>query len=218
MHLLREMPKAKKLELTAAAIAAGLALSQKNRTTMNPFDIAALVTHYLEERQIDYFLGGSVASTLHGEPRFTQDVNIIVRLSAAEIKPLVARFSGEFYVSETAMEEAVAGKGCANLIHLASNFKVDLMVSREREFERARFQRRERLTAGDHQFWVATAEDIVLVKLEWFRAGGEVSDRQWRDIRTVLLVQQNLDHQYLTHWARQLGVEDLLRKALQENS
>lgn len=115
-------------------------------------------------------------------------------------------------MSEPALLEAIQHRSSANLVHFDTAYKVDLMISRERPFEKSRFQRRVQLPAGSHYFWVASAEDTVLVKLECYRLGQEVSDRQWRDILTVLLTAPT-DPKYLEHWASELGVLDLLEKA-----
>lgn len=184
---------------------------------MDPFSVAAEVTNLFEEHGIEYFIGGSVASTVYGEPRFTQDIDLVVRLLPEHIPLLSQELNGRFYLSETALAEAISRKSCANLIHLGTSFKVDLMVSREREFERMRFSRKRPLQRNDQHFWVATPEDTILVKLEWYRAGGEISERQLRDIHAMLLTQESLDFDYLRTWATNLGVDDLLAKVLSEH-
>lgn len=102
------------------------------------------------------------------------------------------------------------------MIHLETGFKIDLMISRERAFEASRFARKQLVVQGVHQFQVATAEDIILVKLEWYRLGQETSDRQWRDVLTVLMTCEGLDRSYLERWANELGVADLLARACRE--
>ncbi|MGE0492073.1 MAG: hypothetical protein AB7S38_22860 [Vulcanimicrobiota bacterium] len=212
----RKLTAARKLEITRSSIQAGFATKNSELAQMDPFAIASLVTRVLEAHGIEYFLGGSIASTIHGEPRFTQDVDIVVRLKREHVALLCRQLEGDFYARQTGLHEAVERRSCANLIHLETGFKIDLMVSRERAFETSRFARKQTVVQGAHQFQVASAEDIVLVKLEWYRLGGETSDRQWRDILTVLMTRETLDRDYLEGWANELGVADLLARACHE--
>lgn len=217
LDLLRAMPAQRKAAVLSSTIRAGLGIKdrKKGSEVTDPFDVTAEVVSVLNELGVDYFVSGSIASALHGEPRYTQDADLVVRLAASQVAPLVAAVQEKFYVSDTALLEAVRRRSSANLVHFQSAFKVDLMVSKERPFEKSRFLRRLRLPAGAHQFWVASAEDMVLVKLEWFRLGGEISDKQWRDVLALLLTSAR-DRAYLQEWSQQLAVEDLLLKALAE--
>lgn len=183
---------------------------------MNPFEIAHRVTEFMESEGIEYFLGGSIASTVYGEPRFTQDVDIIVRLRPSKVSKLIEEFETEFYLSQTALQEAASNGTTANLIHLKSSFKIDLMVSQETPFEVSAFQRKVRHQVTDFEFYFCTAEDIVLAKLDWYRKSGKVLDRQLRDIQTVLMVQQNLDLDYLRSWAQRLGTLTQLENSLRD--
>ncbi len=213
----KRLAPARKLNILSGAIRAGFRLQRPESGNMEPMSIAYSVISFFEASEIEYFVGGSVASTIHGEPRFTQDVDLVVRLKTHHITDLRRSLGEDFYSSEVALQEAVSRCSCANLIHTQTGFKIDLMVSRERPFEHSRFQRKQRIQDTDREFWVATAEDTVLVKLEWYRAGGEVSERQWRDVQTVLMTQVELDQEYLLRWAAQLGIADLLEKALSDS-
>lgn len=214
LDILRLMPPARKAAVLSATIRAGLGLKARTRGAemTDPFDVTAEVIAVLDRLGVEYFLGGSIASALHGEPRYTQDADLVVRLCEGHVEPLVASLHEHFYLSDTALLEAIRRRTSANLVHFESAFKVDLMISRERPFEKSRFQRRVRLPAGAHEFWVASAEDMVLVKLEWFRLGGEISEKQWRDVLALLLTSAQ-NPTYLDEWAEQLGVGDLLQKA-----
>jgi len=214
MSKLREMPLEKKYAVTAGAIRAGLNIHTPEPISMNPFEVAHQITSFLEAEEIEYFIGGSLASTTYGEPRFTQDVDLIVRLPEKKIEKLVENFKSDFYVSESALLEAVQRKRSANLIHLGTNFKVDIIVSRERPFEQSRFSRKVRKEATGLPFWFCTAEDIVLVKLEWHKESGGVLERQLRDVQTVLMVQETIDLTYLRKWAKNLNVSEQLETAL----
>jgi hypothetical protein len=212
----KRLGPARKLDILSCAIRAGFRLHRPETASMEPMRIAHSVISFFETSNIEYFVGGSVASTIHGEPRFTQDVDLVVRLDAHQIVALQKALGQDFYSSEIALREAIERRSCANLIHTSTGFKIDLMISRERPFERSRFQRKQRIQDESHAFWVATPEDTVLVKLEWYRDGGEVSERQWRDVQTVLMTQEALDLDYMKHWATELDVSDLLEKALSE--
>ena len=143
-------------------------------------------------------------------------MDLIVRLPEKKIEKLVQNFKSDFYLSAAALLEAVQRKRSANLIHLDTNFKVDIIVSRERPFEQSRFRRKVRKQVTNLPFWFCTAEDIVLVKLEWYKESGGVLDRQLRDVQTVLMVQENMDLAYLRKWAESLNVSEQLETALMD--
>lgn len=179
----------------------------------DPVRLLVQVADILARSGIDYFATGSIGSTLYGEPRYTQDIDLVVSLKPEQAEALFHLVEKEFYADLGAMQEAIAHASSFNWIHLATNFKVDLHVSRGDEFDRSRFAR-SREAEG---FLVASPEDVLLAKLRWYRLGGEVSDRQWRDILGIILVQaERLDPAYLEHWAAKLGVLDLLERARQQ--
>ncbi len=181
---------------------------------LDPLAITALVTRALESLEILYAIGGSVASSLHGEPRFTRDADILADLQAHHAVPLARALALDFYVDAEVIRDAVRRRGSFNLIHLATAFKVDIFVSKDRPFDRIRLARRELM----EEAYVSTAEDILLAKLEWYREGGEVSERQWRDVLSILMVQEDrLEMEYLQTWASELEVADLLERAIEES-
>lgn len=170
---------------------------------------------------VRYRVGGSVASSALGVPRSTLDVDVACELRLGHVPPLVARLIGTYYIDADMVSDAVRRESWCNLIHLATMLKVDLFIRRTRPFEEAAFERSVRRPLdpdpGAREFDLTTAEDIVLHKLEWFRAGGGVSERQWRDAVGVLAVQRDvIDHAYLDRWAEDLGVADLLAVARAE--
>lgn len=182
--------------------------------------IALLVTQTLENYDIRYAVGGSLASSLHGVMRSTLDVDIVVDLLPEHIPLLVAALSEQFYADGEMMRNAIEREGSFNLIHYDTAFKVDIFISKERPFSRTQLERRE-LTAitadPDRTIYITTPEDTILAKLEWYRLGGEASDRQWRDILGVLKTRAgDLDLGYMRRWAAELEVEDLLERALRE--
>jgi hypothetical protein len=185
--------------------------------------LAALtpVIDALDALGVPYYVGGSVASSAHGVPRASIDADVVADLDAERVVPFVARLRDSYYVDLDRARAAVAARRSFNVIHLASMFKVDVFVAKARAFDREALRRAlpEALddAPGARRFQVASPEDTVLAKLEWFRAGGCVSDRQWADIVGVLkMLWSELDHDYLRRWAAALAVSDLLDRACEE--
>jgi hypothetical protein len=159
---------------------------------------------------MDYMIVGSHASIYYGEPRFTQDVDVVIGLTPSVLPGFLERFPpSEFYVSETAAREAVAQRGQFNIIHGASGIKIDVFIGKDTEYDRVRFGRRQRLPlVPGRDAYFARPEDVILYKLLYFKEGG--SDRHLRDIVGMLAVSEaDIDVEYVSRWARRLGVGDL---------
>jgi hypothetical protein len=183
--------------------------------------ITLLVTQTLERIGIPYAVGGSLASSLHGVMRSTLDVDIVADMKLEHIPALVAALSKEFYADDEMMQDAIGHRSSFNLIHYETAFKVDIFIRKLRAFDQMQLERRRTsviATDPEESIFVVSPEDIVLSKLEWYRMGGEVSDRQWRDILGVLKTRAGeLDLAYLQKWAGELKVSDLLDRALKES-
>jgi len=184
--------------------------------------VALRVVDVLEELGIGYHLGGSYASSLHGFPRQTQDIDVVVELEEGLASEFASRLEGDFYVDEITIGRAIRNKGSFNILHLNSGIKVDLFILADDAFDHQEFERHrlELIQAEpERRVFVKSPEDIVLRKLHWFRLGGEVSDRQWTDILGVIRTQgDRLDAEYLEHWASHLGLTDLLERAIRSRS
>lgn len=180
--------------------------------------ITLLVTRTLEQIGIPYAVGGSLASSLHGVMRSTLDVDIVADMTLEHIPPLIAALSKEFYADDEMMRDAIEHHSSFNLIHYETAFKVDIFIRKTRPFDQMQLERRETsiiATDPEQSVYVVSPEDIILAKLEWYRLGGEVSERQWRDILGVLKTRAGeLDLSYLRKWANELNVSDLLERAL----
>ena len=182
--------------------------------------ITLFVTQTLERIGIPYAVGGSLASSLHGVMRSTLDVDILADMRLEHIQPMVAALSEEFYADDEMMRDAIEHHSSFNLIHYETAFKVDIFIRKLRAFDQMQLERRRMsviATDPEQSVYVVSPEDIILAKLEWYRMGGEVSERQWRDILGVLKTRAGeLDLDYLQEWAAQLKVSDLLERALKE--
>jgi len=169
---------------------------------------------------VRYFLGGSVASALYGEARSTRDVDFIAALLTHHVAPFLSALGNEFYFEETEIGAAVAARRSFNIVHLDTMVKVDVFILKADAFGRSQISRRtaRQLSQNDlTPIFVASPEDTVLAKLQWYRDGGGVSDRQWNDVLGVIKVQgTTLDLDYMKEWARELGVADLLGRAIND--
>lgn len=187
-----------------------------------PIAVTMMVADALDTLGVPYAIGGSLASALHGVMRATMDADLVADLRPEHTEPLAQALGDAFYADVEMIRDAIHRHGSFNLIHLETMFKVDVFVAKPRAFDRSQLARRQlHLLSEDpeHHAYVTSAEDIVLSKLEWYRMGGEVSDRQWSDVMGVLQVQgERLDRDYMRRMATELGVADLLERAFKEAS
>lgn len=183
-----------------------------------PIRVTLLVVAALNKLQIPYFVGGSLATAVHGVARATMDVDLVADVRAEHAGPLVRALGADFYADAEMMRAAVCAHSSFNVIHKPTMFKVDVFIPKGRPFDQSQFERRipQNLTEdATEQIYIASPEDNILAKLQWYRLGGEVSDRQWRDVLNVIRIQdKRLDRTYLRQWAGELGVTDLLDEAL----
>lgn len=191
---------------------------------MNQPDILAAldpVAAALEALGIPYYVGGSIASSVHGIARATADVDLIVALRAEHIQPLVARLQDEYYIDEHALRDALSHHASTNLIHLGTMLKVDIFVvptygPAQHVFRRVHPQAID-LDQPARLFPIPSAEDVVLAKLAWYELGNRISDRQWNDILGVLKAHgPAIDRDYLRQQAARTGLSALLERALDD--
>jgi len=187
-----------------------------------PVAVTIQVTQVLEELEIPYLIGGSLASSVHGLIRTTQDADLLVDIRQDHLPLFKKLIEPIFYFDEQAASAAIVQHGSFNLLHRSSFFRVDIFVARDRAFDKAQILRAKREVLSVDplvEAKIATAEDSLLAKLEWYKLGNESSERQWQDILGVLKVQSDrLNNDYLEKWATELEVADLLVRAKKEIS
>lgn len=174
------------------------------------FEFLKTIVTLLADAEIPHMLAGSMASTFHGEPRMTRDIDMVIAPTVETMTRFVSALDRDRYYVDDALE-AVRRRDMCNVIDVETGWKVDLIVCKDRPFSREEFGRRQPAVVGGVELFVATAEDTVLSKLEW-RASSD-SERQFRDVVAVLST-QDLDRDYLLSWAAELGVAESLDQAL----
>jgi hypothetical protein len=174
----------------------------------------------LESSGIRYVIGGSIASSSYADPRFTYDADILVDLRLEQVNRLAEELGEDFYADPNMMRDAIQRRSSFNIIHYPTMLKIDVFIPKARNFDQGQFGNRQlRAILQDESalFYVASPEDIILAKLEWYRMGNEVSERQWKDLMGVLKPRVDLlDVNYMRQAASELDVSDLLERALSE--
>ena len=175
---------------------------------MNTEDIFRRIVSALNSAGIPYMLTGSFASSFHGTPRATQDIDLVIAPTASQLRHLVRLLpEAEYYISEDAALEALSRQSQFNVIDFATGWKVDLIIRKSRPFSRLEFDRRSAVELFGLQLFIASAEDVLIAKLEWAKAGQ--SQRQLEDAANILRLRlDELDRGYIEHWVVELGVQE----------
>jgi hypothetical protein len=179
----------------------------------------AAVAKALELAGARFFVGGSLASSLQGIPRSTQDVDLVADLAPSRVGVFLGALGAGFYADRDRILDGITRRASFNVIDLDNGFKADVYLAADDEFGRSQFERSQRIDlAPDLTLPFASAEDVVLQKLRWFRLGGGVSERQWLDALGVIKVQgPRIDRGYLERWAETLDLAKLLGRLLEES-
>lgn len=189
----------------------------------NPTELTTLqhFTDILDRLGIAYAIGGSVASSIYGAVRFTEDADLTVEPFDEKAKELFESVKAKYYINEEAMYHALGQRSSFNVIHFESAFKIDVFVRGNSEYDKQVMSRRKATKLSDSfnkPFSVVSPEDIILLKLRWYRAGGCSSQRQWNDVLGVLRVcGSTVDFAYLRKWASLLSIGDLLERAISQS-
>lgn len=187
-----------------------------------PVEVTLKVTGVFEKLGVPYLIGGSLASALYGMVRTTQDSDIAAEMRLEHLQPFVSSLQSEFYMDDEMIAESIQRHSNFNITHRETMFKVDVFIPHPRPFIQSQLERAQRQvfnfeTDSSVSAKFASPEDTILSKLEGYRLGGEVSERQWRDILGVLKTRAGeLDLAYLRQWAGELTIYDLLERALQD--
>jgi hypothetical protein len=184
---------------------------------MNQLELQRRVVEVFEQLGIRYFVTGSIASIFFGEPRFTNDIDIVAEVEASHVAQLITLFpEDEFYVSADAIRHAIQHRTQFNIIHPTSGLKVDVMIPKQDELDRSRFERRLRIRpAPDFEVYYTSPEDLILKKLEYYEQGG--SEKHLRDIAGILKSGRvQVDREYVTAWARRKGWDDVWEQILSQ--
>lgn len=184
---------------------------------MSQQELLTFVISKLNELSIDFMLTGSHASSLQGEARATHDIDLVADLSINDAQPLINTFQDErFYLSESAVREAINSKRMFNLLETTTGEKVDFWVLTETPFDQSRFQRRQQIEYDELPVFVTSPEDTMLMKLVWSKKIGG-SEKQFNDVIHVYELQAGLlDMDYLHRWIQELDVEELWERVIAE--
>ncbi len=185
-----------------------------------PFALVRHMAGIFDELGLRYALGGSMASSLLGEPRSTVDVDMAVAMDPASGEALLERVGPEFYVPVDSARTAIRSRSSFNLVDTVNALKVDIFVLGDGLLDRMQIERRVlvQIPGAPAGIWVTSAEDQVLRKLDWYRQGERVSDRQWRDVVGILRVHHEvIDRTYLAASAQALDLVDDLAEAFRQS-
>ena len=193
---------------------------------MNKSNIATIlepVVKTFEELGVLYYVGGSVASSAYGIARATLDVDLVSNLQSHQVNLLVEKLKPAYFIDSKMILDAIKTGSSFNIIHLDSMMKIDFFILIDKPYPQKAFERKRIDTLDDEadsiKMYLCSPEDIILNKLEWYKAGNQVSERQWLDVLGVIKVQgDSLELEYMKRWAKELDVLDLLEKALIEGS
>ncbi len=172
------------------------------------------VVDVLEQLDVSYYIGGSVASSQYGVARTTLDIDLVAALDAGHVAAFIDALEDDYYVAAEAIQRALTDSSCFNVIHMQTAIKVDVFVAHNPAHKRRQLHP---LAGTDRPYYFAGPEDTILAKLDWYERGDRKSQRQWSDILGVLRVQGvSLDRTYLRNQARQTGLSELLEQAFDE--
>jgi hypothetical protein len=179
------------------------------------------VTKLFIDIGIQYYVGGSIASSMLGLSRTTMDVDMVSTITANKVDDLYNGLKDKYYIDKEMIFDAIKDHSSFNIIHIETMFKIDVFILKDRDYDKESFFRKriDSFKEGNNSIdiYIPSPEDIILNKLEWYRMGGEISERQWNDVLGVIKVQgKNLDFDYLKKWSKELNVSDLLEKVLIE--
>jgi len=175
--------------------------------------VLKIISQRLEEAGIPYMLTGSTAMNYYATPRMTRDLDLVIELKASDIQNLVHEFHKDFYIDPDAITEALEHQSMFNIIHNEWVIKVDFILRKQSPYHQLEFERRKKVKIKDFEFWIVSAEDLILSKLNW--AKESMSDFQLRDVQNLLQGIEKIDLDYIKKWVINLKLEVLYQKVRQ---
>ncbi|HBK52347.1 DUF6036 family nucleotidyltransferase [Syntrophomonas wolfei] len=170
--------------------------------------ILKLVITKLEELNIPYMLSGSLAGSFYAQPRMTRDIDIVIELAAEQIAKITEIFSGDFYIDEDDVNEAVRLQSMFNIIHYQAVVKIDFIIRKDSLYRKLEFERRIRKIIAGFALWVVSPEDLIISKIFWAR--DSKSELQLNDVSSIMKYQaKKLDWEYIEYWVKELGLGQL---------
>jgi hypothetical protein len=164
----------------------------------------------LEDSGIEYMITGSIALAFYSTPRMTRDIDIIIKVLPSDLQKIISLFRDDFYISETAVKEALVNSSMFNVIHNETIMKIDFIVRKNNEYRIKEFSRRQKIALAGTLISVVSPEDLVLSKLDW--AKQSKSEMQLRDVRNIFAMARNIDYDYIREWSQKLKLEEILQE------
>lgn len=178
-------------------------------------DFLKALVKILEDAGIPYMLCGSVGSSFYGQPRATNDADIVIAPTDEQIQAFIKSIGKNYYINQQTAFDALKQSSMFNIIDMKTGRKADFIIRKKRPFSTEEFERRRSVNMAGLKVWIASVEDVILSKLEWSK--DSQSSQQFKDALNVAIVQwENLDKNYLYKWAQELGVADILKKLLEQ--
>jgi len=179
---------------------------------MNELDLLKLVVSRLNKAKIDYMISGSVALTFYGKPRMTRDIDIVIMIPFKKIDEFVLLFQEDFYIDKDMVMDSIRNQSMFNIIHLETVIKIDFIICKNQEYRILEFNQRKRMKLDDQEIFVVSLEDLIISKLYW--AKDSFSEMQIKDIHNLMDLDFNIE--YVKKWCRQLGLDLILRRVIDE--
>lgn len=186
---------------------------------MEQYELLDYLVAALEKTGVRYFVAGSMASIFYGEPRYTNDIDVVADMRNEHVTELIDHFpADDFYVSEDAAREAIRLGGQFNIIHSSSGLKIDVIIRRKNDFDDSQFERARLVsTSGKLQANFSSPEDVIIMKMKYYKEGE--SEKHLRDITGMLKISgESIDRQYIENWTKKFGLTDIwnsIQKKLQ---